>query len=84
MACGPVPVPGQERCRPKESQPLRITRLGPGGEDLSSVETENHTVHLAPGRYEIGAAEAHSESRPTQVIVSAGQELAITLENDVE
>jgi hypothetical protein len=86
-ACAPTPRPGpvNEQCRPDETVLLRISRLGPNGEVLTRAETENHTVRVTPGRYEIRAGEPNNEEwRPAQVTVGAGQELAVTLENAVE
>ena len=54
--CAPAPP----KCRgitprPNETRPLRISRFGRNGEVVSSIETKEHTVHVAPGKYEIVA-----------------------------
>lgn len=69
-----------ERTTLDETQPLRIIWRGTGGEVIGSSETSEHTVHLAPGSYEIqvvsrpgGAAYGHKE-----VTLSAGQTQEVT------
>jgi hypothetical protein len=82
---GPVkegrgPACSGTRC-PSEHQPLRISRLGPSGEVMRTIETSQDTVHIAPGRYEVTAWERHGgwHSPSTQVILSEDQELEVTL-----
>ena len=52
---------------------------------MSSIETKEHTVHVAPGKYEIVALGRYVGGvdvgfTPTSVTVSAGQELEVSLE----
>jgi hypothetical protein len=70
---------GPPQC-PSESQDLRISRLGPEGEIVRSVETHQHTIRLAPGRYELTAWTGSRGSSPsTQVTLSEHQKLDATL-----
>lgn len=73
-------------CRYYEDLALRITRLGPTGEALASIEPESHTVHVAPGVYEV-AYLTERGGRPvqsTRVTVIAGQEQEVRLTMNVE
>jgi hypothetical protein len=58
--------------RSEESLPLLITPLSPAGE---SRETSEHTVHVAPGRYEI----AVNRYEGKQVTVNEGQTVEVSL-----
>lgn len=83
--CGPRRCETPTGTRELTSQPLRITRLGAGGEALSSLETHEHTVHVAPGLYEIAVLGDNGGAfTATKVTVSADQELEVTLEVDTE
>jgi hypothetical protein len=75
IACGVAEL--SETCRPLETASLRITRLGSDGEDLS-IETQNHTVHVTPGHYEV-ALVLPTVTEPKWVTVSKGQTLDVTL-----
>ena len=80
---GGVPACAGTQC-PSETQPLRISRLGPNGEVVSSVETAEHTIHVSPGTYEILALGRYVSGvdvgfTSTTEAVGAGQELEVTL-----
>jgi hypothetical protein len=66
--CGPL----------QNAKAVRISRLGPDREYLSSVETEDDTAHVVPGRY--GVEAVGTISRETEVTVSAGRTVEVTLE----
>ena len=84
--CAPGPPNCQETpTRANETRPLRISRLGRNGEVLSSVETKEHAIRVAPGKYEIVALGRYVDGvdvgfSPTTVNVSAGQKLEVSLE----
>ena len=61
-----------------EGELVRITRLGAGEEILGTIETHEYVVHVVPGRYNVTAGGGF-ESASTQVEVTAGQELVVTL-----
>lgn len=61
-----------------EGELVRITRLGAGEEALGTIETDEYIVHVVPGRYKVTAGGGF-ESASTQVEVTAGQELVVTL-----
>jgi hypothetical protein len=79
-------------CRYYEDLALLITRLGPAGEALSSIELhpESHTVHVAPGEYEVayltkpGGRPVTGFGQSARATVVAGQELEIELRMNVE
>ena len=57
------------------TEPLRIEKLGPEGKVLSSLITAEHTIHVAPGTYEIQAVETLRRGTrllPNRVRNSAG------------
>lgn len=86
--CG-GPVMG---CHHYEDLALLVTRLGPAGEALSSIELhpESHTVHVAPGEYEVayltepGGRPVTGFDRSARATVVAGQEQEIKLIMNVE
>lgn len=49
-------------------------RRGPRGEILSSIETHEHTLRVAPGEYEVGATSFEKQ----RVTVGAGQTIEVT------
>ena len=61
-----------------EGELVRITRLGVGEEALGTIETHEYIVHVVPGRYKVTAG-GGLESASTEVEVTAGQELIVTL-----
>jgi hypothetical protein len=62
--------------RPEEGLPLRITRLGARRETL---ETSEHTVHVAPGLYEIALNHPSGVYKKQEVTVSKGQTVEVRL-----
>ena len=68
---------GQEGFLGTAQEPLRVSRLGPKGEVLNSVETREDTLHVPPGRYEIALLDVGG-SPPMMVTVKAGQVLEQT------
>jgi hypothetical protein len=77
-------TPEDERALEREleeaaaAEPVGIVKLGPAGEVLTKLVTGQHTVHVAPGTYEIRASEKPSENWP-RVTVTAGQTQEVTL-----
>ena len=63
---------------------MRITRLGAGGEVLSSIETSEHTVYVAPGQYEVAAVGLNGGGAlgSAKVTVSTGQELEVQINSN--
>jgi hypothetical protein len=63
--------------------PLRITRLGSKGEDLSSLETGEHTIHVAPGNFEVIVLGTPPEKglggAGQKVIVGPNQEVKVAI-----
>ena len=55
---------------------FRVTRLGPAGEVLSSIETIEETLRLTPGEYQITLVLAPEYS--AKATVGAGQEQKVT------
>ena len=86
-AGGGGPQPTQEEMaryphgRPLEAKPVRISRVGPKDEVLSSIETRHHTVHVVPGQYEITAlgGDGGTDSTSTKVALKADQQLEVTV-----
>lgn len=64
---------------PEEGVQLRVSRLGSADEAASSIDTSEHTVHVAPGRYEV-ALTVDTAYKPQQVTVTAGQTQEVTIE----
>jgi hypothetical protein len=72
---------------PIPQQPIRITRLGSKGEDVSSLETMEHTIHVAPGVFEVAVptsgAVTGTVTGPTgtsqRVTVAAHQEVKVII-----
>lgn len=78
----PEDEPGleQEAEKAAEGEPLRIEKLGSGGQVLSTLITTEHTLHVAPGSYEIqGGFDTEPVAESAQVIVSTGQTLEVML-----
>ena len=59
-----------------ETARLRIERLGSGGTVLSTLITDEHTVHVAPGSYGIQLIEGGLQDS-TQAIVGAGSTVEV-------
>jgi hypothetical protein len=79
--CGnpPPETTVKEGCRAVENAPLRISRLGPNGEALSRVETEDDTVEVAPGHYGVAAVWSYGETPEKEVTVTARETVEVTL-----
>lgn len=68
--------------RPDPTQALRLTRLGPKGEAVSSIETSEHDVHVSRGTFEIALAGTPPPKGPgvaKKVTVGENQDLTISL-----
>ena len=86
LLTAPIPEvgkPGRSERIPEETQPLRMIRRGTDGEVASSIETSEHTLHVAPGSYEIQVIETGRGGGaydPKDVAVTTGQTQEVTLE----
>ncbi len=69
-----------------ESQPLRVSLLGPFGEITTSTETTEHTLKLAPGEYliEVLDGKGGAALKETKATVSPAQEQEVTIEISIE
>ena len=83
VGSGGPPAAGQQ---PLESQPLRVSLLGPFGEIVSSTETTEHTMTLAPGEYliEVLNAKGGAALKETKATVPASQSLEVTIDVSIE
>jgi hypothetical protein len=76
-----VHISGDGKMGSKE--PLRITRLGSKGEHVNSLITGEHTLHVAPGTFEVIVLGTPPENGLTgagqKVTVGAYQERQITI-----
>ena len=82
---GPAPPIGcyGTKC-PNESTPIYVARLGLSRKIVHLTETKEHTVHVAPGEYEVALNEtllAHKQGK--RVTVKAGRTVELTLTIDV-
>lgn len=71
------PAPGAEQ--PDEGQLIRVSRIGPGGETLSTIETHEHTILVVPGTYQIAALDGFGLIPSETVVVGAYEERVVSL-----
>lgn len=72
-----VHVTGGNHSSPQQG--LEITRLGSKGEHVSSLETKEHTIHVAPGVFEVTVLGTPAEKGLT----GAGQRVTIAAHQQV-
>lgn len=68
--------------RPAPKQPVLLTRLGPKGEAVSSVETSAHELHMSRGHFEVALRGTPTPTGPDvakKVTVGKNQVVTISL-----
>jgi hypothetical protein len=76
---GTINVTVTDGGRPATGLPLRITRLGPKGEHVSSLVTGEQTIHVSPGTFEVTVL----GTPPTNGLSATGQKVTVAAYEDV-